>query len=169
MTALSAIVEIVAAADRVLRRNERYQAELTDWARVVPAPDGVPVAAAAPAAEPQDVFRQRAYGDHVRAAGRDFEPEPLVAMLGVAGDTASDRIAAGQALQRVLLAATAAGLAGSMISQPIEVPAARDQLRRALRRYGAPQMLLRLGYGLPGSPTPRRPLDEVLDEVLTAH
>jgi hypothetical protein len=48
------------------------------------------------------------------------------------------------------------------------VSAARERLRRALHRHGAPQMLLRLGYGTPGSPTPRRPLDEVLDEVLTA-
>jgi nitroreductase len=86
----------------------------------------------------------------------------LVAILGGGGDTAADRIAAGQALQRVLLAATAAGLAASMISQPIEVRAAREQLRRALHRDSAPQMLLRLGYGVPGSPTPRRPLDDVL-------
>jgi len=162
MTSLSAVVEIVAAADRVLRRDERYQAELTDWARVIEAPDGVPVAVAAVAAEPQDLLPQRAYGDRRRAAGRDYEPEPLVAVLGGAGDTAADRIAAGQALQRVLLTATAAGLACSMVSQPIEVPAAREHLRRALHRHGAPQLLLRLGYGVPGSPTPRRPLDDVL-------
>jgi nitroreductase len=162
MTSLSAVVEIVAAADRVLRRDEHYQAELADWARVIKAPDGVPVAAAATAAEPQDLLPQRAYGGRRRAAGRDYEPEPLVAVLGGAGDTAADRIAAGQALQRVLLTATAAGLACSMVSQPIEVPAAREQLRRALHRHGAPQMLLRLGYGVPGSPTPRRPLEDVL-------
>ena len=55
-----------------------------------------------------------------------------------------------------------AGLASSMMSQPIEVPAARDQLRRSLGRTGAPQMTLRIGYGEPARPTKRRALDEVL-------
>nr|BFE73767.1 hypothetical protein GCM10020092_070680 [Actinoplanes digitatis] len=54
----------------------------------------------------------------------------------------------------MLLTATDAGLATSMLSQPIEVPAARDQLRRALGRSGVPQLALRFGYGHPGRPTP---------------
>ena len=49
-----------------------------------------------------------------------------------------------------------------MISQPIEVPAARDQLRRSLGRSGVPQMALRIGYGHPGQPTPRRPVEDIL-------
>jgi hypothetical protein len=84
-------------------------------------------------------------------------------VLGVTGNTAGDQLIAGQALQRVLLTATDAGLAASMISQPIEVPAAREQLRLALGRFGTPQMVLRLGYGRPGRPTSRRPVAEVLD------
>jgi nitroreductase len=116
----------------------------------------------APAPEPQDLLPQRSFGDRPRATGRDFEPEPLVAVLGSGADRPIDQIQAGQALQRVLLTATDAGLAGSMMSQPIEVPAARDQLRRSLRRPGPPQMALRIGYGHPGRPTARRPLDEVL-------
>jgi hypothetical protein len=127
MTPLSAVVEITAAADRVLRRDAGYQAELSDWARIVPAPDGVPVRAAATVGQPHDLLPQRAYGDVPRAPGRDFEPQPLVAVLGAAGDSRVDQIVAGQALQRVLLTVTAAGLAASMISQPIEVPAARER------------------------------------------
>jgi hypothetical protein len=61
-----------------------------------------------------------------------------------------------------LLTATDGGLATSMISQPIEVPGAREQLRRSLGRSGTPQMAVRIGYGHPGSPTPRRDLDDVL-------
>lgn len=86
-----------------------------------------------------------------------------MAVLGSPGDSATDQIAAGQALERVLLAATAAGLAVSMLSQPIEVPSAREQLRLALGRYGTPQMVLRIGSGQPGFPTPRRPVREVID------
>lgn len=70
---------------------------------------------------------------------------------------------AGQALQRLLLTATDHGLATSMLSQPIEVPAAREQLRIGLGRGGTPQMVVRIGYGRPGQPTDRRPLDEVID------
>jgi hypothetical protein len=136
---------------------------MAGWVRAERAADGVPVFAAAPVPEPQDLLPQRPFADRPRTPGRDFEPEPLVAVLGVAGNTAGDQLTAGQALQAVLLTATDAGLATSMLSQPIEVPAAREQLRLALGRFGVPQMVLRIGYGLPGQPTPRRPIDDVID------
>jgi nitroreductase len=163
MTALSAFAQIADSADRVLRRDPRYQNELSRWIQTEAAGDGVPVAAAARIGEPQDLLPQRAYGNRSRAPGRDFEPEPLIAILGSTGDTAIDQINAGQALQRVLLTATDAGLATSMISQPIEVTGARDQLRRSLGRLsGTPQMAMRIGYGQPGSPTPRRDLAQAI-------
>jgi nitroreductase len=162
-TALSGFAEIAQSADRVLRRNPNYQSELFSWAHSDAAPDGVPVSAGGPAAEQYDLLPQRSFGERHRAPGRDFEPEPLVAIVGSAGDLPADQIVAGQALQRVLLTATDAGLASSMISQPIEVPAARDQLRRSLRRSGVPQMALRIGYGHPGRLTSRRDLAEVLE------
>jgi nitroreductase len=162
MTALSGFAEIAQSADRVLRRDSRYQAEMATWTYTDTAPDGVPVTAGAPVAESQDLLPQRFFTDRRRAPGRDFEPEPLVAILGTAGDRPRDQISAGQALQRVLLTVTDAGLACSLISQPIEIPAARDQLRRSLGRTGAPQMALRIGYGQPGRPTARRDLTDVL-------
>jgi nitroreductase len=160
MTALSGFAEIAQSADRVLRRDPAYTAEVSYWTDA--SGTGVPAAAAARAAEPQDLLPQRAYADRPRAPGRDFEPEPLIAILGVAGDSAGDRVMAGLALQRVLLTVTDAGLAASMISQPIEVAGARDQLRRSLGRSGAPQMALRIGYGQPGATTPRRDVDDVI-------
>ena len=115
----------------------------------------MPAAAGGPQGEPQDLLPSRGFGGRDRAPGRDFEPEPLVAVLGSAGNTAVDQVVAGQALQRVLLTATDAGLGVSMLSQPIEVPSAREQLRLSLGRFGTPQMVLRIGYGQPGRPTPR--------------
>ncbi|MCA2213945.1 Acg family FMN-binding oxidoreductase [Jidongwangia harbinensis] len=162
MTALTGFAEIARSADRVLRRDYGYQAEMSAWLHADVAPDGVPVTAGAPAPEPQDLLPQRSFSDRRRAPGRDYEPEPLVAVLGSAGDRPADQIAAGQALQRVLLTVTDAGLASSMISQPIEVPAARDQLSRALGRFGVPQMAIRIGYGQPGTPTHRRTVADVL-------
>jgi nitroreductase len=164
MTALSGFAEIANSADRVLRRNARYQLELAGWIHADAAPDGVPVAAGGPLPEPQDLLPQRQFAERPRAGGRDYEPEPLVAVLGSAADRPLDQVVAGQALQRMLLTATDAGLVSSMMSQPIEVHAARDQLRRSLGRHGAPQMTLRVGYGQAGRPTERRHLDEVLTD-----
>lgn len=163
--AVQAVAEIARGANRVLERDRDYQAELAGWIRTAAAPDGVPVGSGGPVGEPQDLFPQRAFGVRTRAPGRDFEPEPLVAVLGSPGATHSDQIAAGQALQRVLLTATDARLAVSMLSQPIEVPRAREQLRLALGKYGTPQMVMRIGYGQPGWPTPRREIDDVVDAV----
>jgi hypothetical protein len=162
MTALSAFSEIAHGADRVLRRDAAYQAEQVSWSHTQAAPDGVPVTAGAPLAEPYDLLPQRFFNDRRRAPGHDYEPEPLIGILGVSGDRPLDQTAAGQAMQKVLLTAVDAGLATSMLSQPIEVPAARDQLRRSLGRSGWPQIVIRFGYGSPGHPAPRRDVTEVL-------
>jgi hypothetical protein len=91
------------------------------------------------------------------------EADPLVAVLGTAGDLAADHLRAGYALQRVLLTITDLGLAASMFSQPIEVASAREQLRISLGRYGTPQMVLRIGYSEPGLWPARRPVADVID------
>ncbi|MEH1012972.1 nitroreductase [Micromonospora sp. CPCC 206060] len=166
-SAVAMVAEIARSANRVLERDPGYRAEVVEWIRSEPADDGIPAAAGGPQSEPHDLLPQRAFGTRHRAPGRDFEPEPLVAVLGSPSDATADQIAAGQALQRVLLTATDAGLSVSMLSQPIEVPGAREQLRLALGRYGTPQMVMRIGYGQPGGPTPRRSPGEVIDLVVS--
>ena len=42
----------------------------------------------------------RDFGGPARTPGRDFESDPLVAVLGTTGDTVIDQIVVGQALQR---------------------------------------------------------------------
>ncbi|KAB1912142.1 nitroreductase [Micromonospora sp. AMSO31t] len=162
-SAVNAFAEIARSAHRVLERDPTYVSERTRWIRSEQSPDGVPAAAGGPRSEPQDLLPQRGFGGRDRAPGRDYEPEPLVAVLGSTGNTATDQVVAGQALQRVLLTATDAGLAVSMLSQPIEVPGAREALRLSLGRFGTPQMVMRIGFGQPGRTTPRRPVDDVLD------
>jgi nitroreductase len=160
---VAAVAEIAHAANRVLYRDPAYLDELRSWTRHgEQAEDGVPAEAGGPTAEPQDLLPQRPFGDHPRAPGRDYEPEPLVGVLGGGGNSPVDQLRAGHALQRVLLTITDLGLAASMLSQPIEVPAAREQLRLALGRYGMPQMVLRIGFGDPGSATPRRSFEQVV-------
>jgi hypothetical protein len=167
---VAAVAEIARTADHVLMRSTDYRTELAAWTRTgtaadrVPA-DGVPADAGGPRPEPQDLLPRRPFSDRPRGPVREFEPQPLVAVLGTAGDTPGDQVLAGQALQRVLLTATDDGLAVSLLSQPIEVAGAREQLRLALRQFGTPQMVLRVGYGQLGTPTPRRSVAEVLDHV----
>jgi hypothetical protein len=161
---LAAVAEVVRAADTTLVRDSRYRTELAAWSRERDADDGVPLVAGGPSPEPQDLLSMRDFGGGTRAPGRDFESDPLVAVLGTTGDTVLDQLVAGQALQRVLLTATEHALSTSMLSQPIEVPAARERLRRSLGRLGSPQIVLRIGYGQLGFPTRRRPVADVLDD-----
>lgn len=161
--ALAMAVQLVRAADNVLLRGDAYQAELAAWTRYDDnAVDGVTGTASGPAPEPQDLLARRDFGGAPRGPGREFESEPVVGVLGGTGDTPRDDLLAGQALQRVLLTATRVGLVASMLSQPIDVPQVREQLRIGLRRYGLPQMVLRIGHGEPAFRSGRRPIEDVL-------
>jgi nitroreductase len=163
--AVSVVAELLRTADEILMADPAYRRELADWTRGGgPTVDGVPSAVGGPAPEPQDMLVRRDFAGPARAPGRDYEPEPLVGVLGAFGGTHRDDLVAGQALQRVLLTATRAGLVTSMMSQPVDVPAVREQLRIGLRRDGPPKMLIRVGYGVPGAPTPRRDVADVLRE-----
>ncbi|WP_439381056.1 Acg family FMN-binding oxidoreductase [Amycolatopsis lexingtonensis] len=122
--------------------------------------DGVPEYAAGAMPSDNGGWVLRDFGSRPR--GRTDSSEPLVVVIGSFDDTAVDRIRAGQAMQRVLLTATAAGLDASFISQPVEVPAVRAELRQLLGGGLWPQIVLRLGRGTPVPWTPRRSLDDVL-------
>ncbi|HET8660553.1 MAG TPA: nitroreductase family protein [Micromonosporaceae bacterium] len=90
-----------------------------------------------------------------------FAPYPTLVVLSTDGDTRDDWLRAGQALERVLLVATVRGLAATPTSRPLEVPALRKLLTDAATGWW-PQVVLRLGYCQPTTPTRRRPLAEVL-------
>jgi hypothetical protein len=91
-----------------------------------------------------------------------IEGSPVVALLTTAGDTPSEWLATGQALQRVLLTATAEGIFASYLNPPVEQPRLRPRLAEILGVEGSPQVLLRLGFHAPVSDTPRRSLHEVV-------
>ena len=77
-------------------------------------------------------------------------------MLSTQFRARADWLRAGQALQRVLLLATARGVSVQPLTQPLEVPDAwlvRDP-RSGIEQ---PQMILRLGYRPAGPPAERRP------------
>lgn len=118
---------------------------------------------------PQDAHGQLPMRDFTaqrhteRLPARPFEPAPALALLTTRHDRRSDWLRAGQALEHVLLVATAYGVRASLLHQPMEWPDLRRELRPAPDLDGHPQMLVRLGYGPEGPATPRRAPDEVRD------
>jgi nitroreductase len=164
-----AVAELVAEGSRAQWSNPRFRAELAAWTRTggSPARDGMPAWALGmsdvaallrplllrftnPGPEEAERDRRRALGTRA------------LLVLSTPRDGKAEWFSAGEALQRVLLRATASGLAASFFDQPIELPDLRRRVRDVLGDPGAPQILLRLGYGREARPTPRRPVEEVL-------
>lgn len=92
----------------------------------------------------------------------DFEHEPQLAVLATRYDGPIEWLRAGQALERVLLEATAHGISTSLLNQVIEHEELRWQVNDPLGPWQRPQAVLRFGYGPPVPPTPRRPITDVL-------
>ncbi|WP_199432256.1 Acg family FMN-binding oxidoreductase [Qaidamihabitans albus] len=158
---LDALVALLRRADHLQSQDAAFQAELHQWTPQHHRPDGVPRSAGGPRALDGGLLALRDYGGPASRAERSFEQNPLVAILTTVSDTRSNRLRAGQAMQRALLTATAAGLNASFLSQPIEVESTRTELRAELGGHDQPQTVLRFGYGYPGPSTPRRPVEAV--------
>ena len=160
---------LVAGADRTQAGDPRFRRELASWLHPSRArsADGMPVSDAGfgdivstlgPLVVRRfDWGRGRAARDEQLALG-----SPVLAVLSTPTDEPAEWIAAGQALGHLLLRATTDDLAASYLNQPVEV----EELRRRLAGLtggGAPQLVLRLGYGDVVAGTPRRAVEDVLD------
>ena len=161
------LLGLVRDAERQLLAHRGYRAELARWAGGARDREGIPDAALAPhdptgAAPVRDFAATRPGPVHYAW----FEERPQLAVLATPSCSRSDWLRAGQALQRVLLTATLRGIAASLLTQPLETPDAW-LVRDPKSGFEYPQMILRLGYGLPVPPTPRRPVSEVLETTHT--
>ena len=92
----------------------------------------------------------------------DFEREPQLAVLATRYDGPIEWLRAGQALEHVLLEATARGVSTSLLNQAIEHEELRVQINDPLGPWQRPQAVIRFGYGPPVPPTPRRSIEDVL-------
>jgi hypothetical protein len=158
--------ELARRAHRTQMADPAFRAELAAWTGT-PAErhDGVPVSASGPLPAPQDrwVLRDFTAGTgRDRVPGKDFEDEPLIAVLTATLSGALGDVQAGEALQRVLLTATVEGLAVSFLSQLVEVPDVRDAVERLVGTIRPPAVVLRIGYGWPTTRTLRRPVADLL-------
>jgi nitroreductase len=101
-------------------------------------------------------------GRHRPRRERDLvETGPALAVVATPADEPHDWLAAGRALSAVALGATARGLSVSFFDAPVEEPQLRGQVAEAAGAEGFVQLLLRLGHGEGGPPSPRRSLDDV--------
>jgi len=151
-------------AERDLLADRAYRAELARWAGGARCQDGIPDGSLGPRAlRPPAAVREFVPGGPAPAGYARFEEHPQLAVLSMPFGGRAHWLLAGQALQRVLLTATAHGIAASPLTQPLETGLARLVADPRTGRE-VPQMILRLGYGPPVPAAPRRPVPEVLDE-----
>lgn len=161
------VAELVAEADAIQRASARFRAEEALWApRPGRRPAGEPADGRPGPPSPASLLRRllrRARGRLGRELDRRCDERTRSLLLvSTPDDGPREWLAAGRALQRLLLRAAASGLSVTFLSQPIEVADTRRRLRRELGDPGLPQLLLRVGHGPAPRPTPRRPVDLVL-------
>ena len=164
------LAEWIAEADRRQFDDPRFRRELAGWIHSSRRDDGMPAYAEGVStlldfATPLVSLAIRTFdiGGGVAAAHRALASgSPLIVCIATGADDAPAWLAAGQALERVLLAGVGEGLTASYLNQPIEVEALRERLRATLKIDGAPQLLLRMGRGPRVGHAPRRPFDDVV-------
>jgi hypothetical protein len=157
-----AAAALVAEGDAVQWANPSWRRELAAWMHPRRR-DGLTLPALAiPVA--QTVVRTFDMGHGVAAKDRQLaDASPVLAVLSTAGDTPRDWLAAGQALQRLLLVGVRLGLQASYLNQPVQVAALRPKLQQITGRPGHAQLLLRIGSPTKAVPAaPRRAVSEVL-------
>jgi hypothetical protein len=159
------LAELLGHMALVLREDRGYQRELSAWTNTPPnhRPSGIPART-----RKHDTLP---WAGLVRATTRVPDANVLAArldreyllLLVTPDDGHADHVLAGRALQEIWLAATHAGLAGSVLTQPLHVAEVRAGLIEKLGLAGFPQALLRFGYPVDAvAPSPRVPLPELI-------
>jgi hypothetical protein len=161
--ALTSLAGWIHEADAQLRASPAYLAELQAWSTEADTSvEGVGPYAAGAAPHPAELLTRRDFGGARHDSTRDVVRQPVAAVLGVLGNGRNDDVSAGMALQSVLLTAADLGLATAMYSQPVEVPATRERLRRAISGIHEPYLVLRFGFAPTTCYTNRRPVSDVI-------
>lgn len=158
--ARTSVLELERRAEALAAEDAVARAEEEAWtATTATRSDGIPQDLLGPSAA-DDLAPVR----HFVASGgsAEFEHRSTMAVLSTPHDTPHDWIAAGQALEHLLLVATTYFVHASFATTVLENPTTRHDLRRALSLDGWPQMLMRLGYTTAHKHSPRRPVTDVI-------
>ncbi|GAA3023574.1 nitroreductase family protein [Kitasatospora albolonga] len=160
------LLTLTAEAERHNTTDPQHSSESRAWIRGPEAASyGIPVAALGPQDRtghlPMRDFSALRPDGHLPPVA--FETDPRLAVLTTRGDQPVHWLRAGLALEHVLLAATVHQVRASLLHQAMEWPRLRWAARDPGQGPEHVQMLIRLGYGPEGTPTPRLPATDVLE------
>ena len=163
-TEVNDLLDMVLDTDLREIHDWHRRAERAHWVGGDRSDDGVPSTALGPRsttypAAVRDLGTQPA--DRMRAEST-FETHPDLAVLSTEHDQPADQVAAGMALERVLLTATREGVTASFLNQPLEFDDLRRKVQRLTQRPGHADMIIRFGHSRPGTGTARRPVADFL-------
>jgi hypothetical protein len=101
-----------------------------------------------------------------RSAARAIRSSAAMMLFTADRDDPRGWVDLGRSFERVALTATTLDIKQAHMNMPCEVPALREELRRHLDLGEAhPLLLLRIGYAKPMPRSPRRPLEQVVEEA----
>ena len=166
------LAELVMAGNRAQLGNDAFKRELLSWIRFNKAHsertlDGLSYAVMGAPNLPAWITKpiiQLALNATAqnKTDGKKIASASHLLLLTTDDDSIPAWIAAGGALQRLLLLLTEQGIASAWLNQPCEVAELRERLARELALGGEhPQLLLRLGYAAPL----RKPVAAVIQEA----
>ena len=168
--ARASLAALVAQGDGLQWQDSRFRRELASWMRPNDSPRGdglaghtVGLGKLTSRLAPWVIRRFDSGASEARKDAHLVREAPLVALLATAGDARADWLAAGQALQRLLLTAATLGVSAGFLNQPLQCASLRPRVSALLERPGHAQLVLRFGRAHPGLPSARRPLAEVLE------
>lgn len=165
---------LVAEATRSQQADPAYCAEQAAWVGRSTV-DGIPVTSLGTTSSGRSGTDQRPVSRFV-APGvarmgelEQLEPTDGLLVIATEGDGPADWLAAGEVLSRLWFSATGEGLSLVPLSQVVELPWTRAELRhRVLATDRWPQLLVRIGWQQIGRSdlprTPRRPVSDLLVE-----
>jgi hypothetical protein len=167
----AALAAAVETAERHLRLDAQHIHELARWSLPPGSARRDGVSATSYPARPEHTDPHFPRRDFAHGHGWGMPPlssgpwpraTGVVGLLTTAADRRVDWVNAGQALQRILLTASASGAAVALHSQPTELPWLRAFIRAKLSDNTYPHLVLRIGIVIQAAVSVRRDLDEVL-------
>lgn len=161
------VARLTQQADGVQNASPAYRSELRHWTtRTAATGDGVPSSVVprsdGDSADDVPLRDFDTQGAGALPARTGSGADQTLVLLATRSDDPEAWLRSGEALQRVLLELTRLGWVAGPLTQAIEVPITRTQLRAALTWDAHPQLLLRIGRAEPTGPVPRRPRSEAV-------
>ncbi|MEV0270422.1 MAG: nitroreductase [Hamadaea sp.] len=159
------LASATAHAAEIDASDPAIQAELTDWAGGQRTELGLPDEVI-PSRPPQTNVASREFGGSGSLPiGDDHDKTAAYGLLYGDEDNQLGWLRGGEALSALWLTAVRLGLGIMPISEPVEVPAGRQILRRSLSYLGWPYLAVRVGIPADGTEpeaTPRLPASETV-------